>query len=224
VMDRRVDQPASRPDVGGGNVGGRFLFYIIILQNKRQFIPRDFFGCLDGNVRRLALGLLELVGEGELGGLLLQLGKLVLVLADLLQGRLDELALHVGHGDGQLVDLEVAEDDLALQEEHLALEAVPLVEVLLADLLQVVHGGGVKVGLGAAPLGDHPEPLLGLPLLLLLQLLGGLLPEQGPQLLLPLGGHESLLLGHGGDGFLLLLTIMRTSFVGRTRGTHYSQK
>merc|ERR1712088_333110 len=28
-----------------------------------------------------------------------------------------------------------------------------------------------------------------------------LLPEQGPQLLLPLGGHESLLLGHG-DGVL----------------------
>merc|ERR1719451_79377 len=65
--------------------------------------------------------------------------------------------------------MEVAEDDLALQEEHLSLEAVPLVEVLLADLLQVVSG---------------------------------LLPEQGPQLLLPLGGHESLLLGHG-DGVLL---------------------
>merc|ERR1711890_64846 len=127
----------------------------------------------------LALGLLQLVGKGEL----------VLVLGDLLEGGLDELALHVTDGDGELVDLEVAEDDLALQEEHLSLEAVPLVEVLLADLLQVVHGGGVKVGLGAAPLSDHPEPLLGLPLLLLLQLLGGLLPEQGPQLLLPLGGH-----------------------------------
>ena len=150
----------------------------------------------------LALGLLQLVGKGELGCLLLQLGELVLVLGDLLEGGLDELALHVTDGDGELVDLEVAEDDLALQEEHLSLEAVPLVEVLLADLLQVVHGGGVKVGLGAAPLGDHPEPLLGLPLLLLLQLLSGLLPEQGPQLLLPLGGHESLLLGHG-DGVLL---------------------
>merc|ERR1719251_72039 len=45
-------------------------------------------------------------------------------------------------------------------------------------------------------------PHLCLPLLLLLQLLRGLLPEQGPQLLLPLGGHESLLLGHG-DGVLL---------------------
>merc|ERR1711953_1541049 len=44
--------------------------------------------------------------------------------------------------------------------------------------------------------------LLCLPLLLLLQLLRSFLPEQGPQLLLPLGGHESLLLGHG-DGFLL---------------------
>merc|ERR1719370_446294 len=59
-----------------------------------------------------------------------------------------------------------------------------------------------RSALGAAPLGDHPQPLLCLPLLLLLQLLRGLLPEQGPQLLLPLGGHESLLLGHG-DGFLL---------------------
>ena len=66
---------------------------------------------------------------------------LVLVLGDLRQGGLDEVALHVTDRDGELVDLEVAEDDLALQEEHLALEAVPLVEVLLADLLQVVHGG-----------------------------------------------------------------------------------
>ena len=161
--------------------------------------------CCQSWLRRrgdLALGLLQLVGKGKLGSLLLQLGELVLVLGDLLQGGLDELALHVTDGDGELVDLEVAEDDLTLQEEHLALEAVPLVEVLLADLLQVVHGGGVKVGLGATPLGDHPQPLLCLPLLLLLQLLRGLLPEQGPQLLLPLGGHESLLLGHG-DGFLL---------------------
>merc|ERR1711872_974661 len=69
----------------------------------------------------LALGLLQLVGKGELGCLLLQFGELVLVLGDLLEGGLDELAL---------------------QEEHLSLEAVPLVEVLLADLLQVVHGGG----------------------------------------------------------------------------------
>merc|ERR1712241_918453 len=62
---------------------------------------------------------LQLVGECELGGLLLQLGELVLVLGDLLEGGLDELSLHVTHGDGELVDLEVAEDDLALQEEHL---------------------------------------------------------------------------------------------------------
>ena len=89
----------------------------------------------------LALGLLQLVGKGKLGRLLLQLGELVLVLGDLLQGGLDELALHVADGDGELVDLEVAEDDLGLQEEHLAPEAVPFVKVLLADLLQVVHGG-----------------------------------------------------------------------------------
>merc|ERR1719291_208386 len=145
----------------------------------------------------LALGLLQLVGKGELGCLLLQLGELVLVLGDLLEGGLDELALHVAHGDGELVDLEVAQDDLALQEEHLGLQLVPLVEVLLADLLEVVHGSIVDVSLGSAPLGDDAKPLLGLALLLLLQLLGGLLAEEGPQLLLPLGGHESLLLGHG---------------------------
>ena len=41
-----------------------------------------------------------------------------------------------------LTELEVAEDDLALlQEEYLALETVPFVKVLLADLVQVIHGG-----------------------------------------------------------------------------------
>ena len=38
----------------------------------------------------------------------------------------------------------------ALKEEHIALEFVPLVEELLADLLQVVHGGEGEVG-------DHPQ-------------------------------------------------------------------
>ena len=146
----------------------------------------------------LALGLLELVGEGKLGRLLLQLGELVLVLAHLLERGLDELALHVADGDGELVDLEVAEDDLALQEEHLALQAVPLVKVLLADLLQVVRARLVDVGLGAAALGDDAQALLRLALLLLLQLLGRLLAEEGAQLLLPLRGHESLLLRHAG--------------------------
>jgi len=144
----------------------------------------------------LALGLLQLVGKRKLGGLLLQLGELVLVLAHLFQGGLNELALHVGDGDGELVDLEVAEDDLALQEEHLSLEAVPLVKVGLADLLEIVDGGRVELGLGAAALGNDAEPLLRLPLLLLLQLLGRLLPEQRAQLLLALGGHEALLLCH----------------------------
>merc|ERR1712212_525508 len=40
-------------------------------------------------------------------------------------------------------------------------------------------------------------PHLGFALLLLLQLLRSLLSEEGTQLLLPLGGHESLLLSHG---------------------------
>jgi len=144
----------------------------------------------------LALGLLQLVGERKLGGLLLQLGKLVLVLAHLFQGRLNELALHVGHGDGQLIDLEVTEDNLTLQEKHLSLKSVPFVKIVLADLFQFVHVGGFVVGLGAAPLGDDAETLLCLALLLLLQLLCCLLTEEGTQLLLPLGGHESLLLGH----------------------------
>ena len=48
---------------------------------------------------------LELVGEGKLGRLLLELGELVLVLGHLLEGRLDELALHVAHRHVQLMDL-----------------------------------------------------------------------------------------------------------------------
>jgi len=141
---------------------------------------------------------LELVGKSELGSLLLQFGELVLVLGDLLEGRLDELALHVTDGDGELVNLQISQDDLTLEEEHLGLELVPFVEVSLADLLEVVDGGVVDVGLDAAPLGNDTEPLLSLALLLLLQLLGGLLTEQSPELLLPLGGHESLLLSHDG--------------------------
>ena len=47
---------------------------------------------------------LELIGEGKLGGLLLQLGELVLVLGDLLEGGLHELALHIGDGHVKLVD------------------------------------------------------------------------------------------------------------------------
>ena len=38
---------------------------------------------------------------------------------------LDELVLHANDGE-----LEVAEDDLALQEEHIALKTVPFVKVL----------------------------------------------------------------------------------------------
>merc|ERR1711992_241641 len=139
---------------------------------------------------------LQLVGECELCGLLLQLGELVLVLGDLLEGGLDELALHVTHGDGELVDLEITEDDLALQEEHLGLQLVPFVEVLLADLLQIVHRGILNVSLGSTTLSNDTESLLGFALLLLLQLLGGLLAEKSTELLLALGGHKSLLLGH----------------------------
>ena len=57
---------------------------------------------------------LELVAKGKLGSLLLHLSKLVLLLGDLLQGVLNELALHVTDRDGEVVDLEVAEDDLGL--------------------------------------------------------------------------------------------------------------
>ena len=51
---------------------------------------------------------LELVAKGKLGNLLLHLGELVIVLRDPLQDVLDELALCVTDGDGEL---EVAEDD-----------------------------------------------------------------------------------------------------------------
>ena len=96
---------------------------------------------------------LELVAKGKHGNLLLHLGELVivlLVLGDPLQDVLDELALCVTDGDGEL---EVAEDDLALQEEYLALETVPFVKVLLADLVQAVHGGDL-LGDGGDLFGD----------------------------------------------------------------------
>ena len=48
---------------------------------------------------------LELVTKGKLDSLLLHLGKPVLVLGDLRQGRLDEVTLYVG--DSELVDLEL---------------------------------------------------------------------------------------------------------------------
>jgi len=144
----------------------------------------------------LVLGF-ELVRERELGSLFLELGELVLVLGDLLEGGLDELSLHVRDGHVELVDLEVPEDDLPLEEEHLSFQVVPLVKVLLDNLLELVLAGVLDVLLGAASLGDDPLPLGCFPLLLLLQLLGSLLSQQGPQFLLPLGGHETLLLGHG---------------------------
>jgi len=148
------------------------------------------------NFQSLGFALFELVGEGELGCLLLQFGKLVLVLGDLLECGLDELALHVTHGDGELVDLEVAEDDFTLQEEHLSLEAVPFIKVLLADFLEVIGGGAVEVSLGSDALSNDLETCLSLAFLLLFELLCSLLPQEGSQLLLALGGHESLLLGH----------------------------
>merc|ERR1740122_548023 len=107
--------------------------------------------CCQSWLRRredLALGLLQLVGKGKLGSLLLELGELVLVLGDLLEGGLDELALHVRHGHVELVDAEVAQDDLALQEEHLALEVVPLIKELGANLFEIVDRCGLEVLLG----------------------------------------------------------------------------
>merc|ERR1712020_167371 len=64
--------------------------------------------------------------------------------------------------------------------------------------MQEEHLTGIfDVLLGSAPLADNPLALCCFPLLLLLKLLSCLLPQQGPELLLPLRGHESLLLGHG---------------------------
>jgi len=139
---------------------------------------------------------LELVCKREFGSLFLQLGKLVLVLGHLLESGLDELALHVGDGHVELVDLEVSEDDFSLQEEHFSFQVVPLVEVVLDDLFELVFAGVLDVLLGSAALADDPLALGRFPLLFLLQLLGGLLSQQSPQLLLALGGHESLLLSH----------------------------
>merc|ERR1719334_655457 len=139
---------------------------------------------------------LQLVGKGEFGSLLLKLGKFVFVLGDLLEGWLDELTLHVTDGDGELVDLKVAEDDLSLEEEHLGLQFVPLVKVLLADFLEVINGSIVNVSLGSATLGNDTESLLGLALLFLFQLLSSLFTEKSPELLLTLWSHKTLLLGH----------------------------
>jgi len=139
---------------------------------------------------------LELVCEREFGSLFLELGKLVLVFGDLLECGLDELALHVRDGHVELVDLEVSEDDFSLQEEHFSFQVVPLVEVVLDDLFELVFAGVLDVLLGSAALADDPLALGRFPLLFLLQLLGGLLSQQSPQLLLALGGHESLLLSH----------------------------
>jgi len=152
-------------------------------------------GLLRSAMVLLVLGL-QLVGEGKLGGLLLQLGELVLVLGHLFQRGLDELALHVADGHVELIDLEIAENDLALQKEHFSFQVEPLVKVLFDDCLELVIGGVVDVLFDAAPLGDDPLALGGLPLLFLLQLLGGLFTQQSTELLLPLGSHESLLLGH----------------------------
>merc|ERR1711915_441383 len=90
-----------------------------------------------GQVRsslRSLLGL-QLISESKLGGFLLKLGKFVLILGHLLEGGLDELALHVTDGDGELVDLEITEDDLTLEEEHFSFKGVPFVEVLLEIFL-----------------------------------------------------------------------------------------
>ena len=69
---------------------------------------------------------LQLVGKGKFGCLLLELGELVLVLGDLLESGLHELALHVRDGHVELVDAQVPQDDFSLQVEHLALQVVPL--------------------------------------------------------------------------------------------------
>jgi len=151
-----------------------------------------------GQVRsslRSLLGL-QLIGESKLGCFLLKLGKFVLILGHLLEGGLDELALHVTDGDGELVDLKITEDDLTLEEEHFSFKGVPFVEVLLADLLELVCGSVVEISFGSTALGNDTETLLSFSLLFLLQLLSCLLAKQGAELLLALRGHESLLLSH----------------------------
>ena len=72
-----------------------------------------------------------------------------------------------------------------------------LIKELGANLLEIVDRSGLEILLGSAPLADHPLSLSGLPLLLLLELLDSLLPQQSPELLLPLRGHKPLLFRHG---------------------------
>merc|ERR1712212_1093379 len=139
---------------------------------------------------------LQLVGKSKLGSLFLELGKFVFVFGHLLEGGLDELALHVTDGDGELVDLKVTEDNFTLKEEHLSLKRVPLVEILLADFLQLICGGVFKISFGSTTFSNDTETLLGFALLLLLQLFSCLLAEEGAELLLALRSHESLLLSH----------------------------
>merc|ERR1719270_1728083 len=141
----------------------------------------------------LLLDVLELGAQVELARLLLQLGELVLVLGHLLQRRLDEFSSKIIDGDVELVDLIALELDLLLDVVLGVLHPDDPLVVLLADATQLVCVHAVEVLWLPAPLVDDLPPLRRLPLLLLLQLLGRLLPQQEPEFLLPLRCHEPLL-------------------------------
>ena len=69
------------------------LFLVLVL--VRMGLMKFPFYVTDGDGELLEL---ELVSKGKLDSLLLHLGKPVLVLGDLRQGGLDEVALHAGDG------------------------------------------------------------------------------------------------------------------------------
>ena len=83
----------QKPDVGIVEAAGLLYSYIYC---KKFLCSRGGGGGGEGGWTLFLLVLcFELVCERKLGGLFLELGELVLVLGHLLEGGLDELALHV---------------------------------------------------------------------------------------------------------------------------------
>ena len=82
----------QKPDVGIVEAAGLLYSYVYC---KKFLCSRGGGGGEGGWALFLLVLCFELVCERKLGGLFLELGELVLVLGHLLEGGLDELALHV---------------------------------------------------------------------------------------------------------------------------------
>merc|ERR1711900_126768 len=109
---------------------------------------------------------LQLVSEVELGSLLLELCKLVLVLGNLFQCRLDEFSSQIIDGNVELVNLKPSFPDFEFHVILLRLALIHAVKVLFADLLQCIFTGALQILWLAAPLVNHLPPLGSLPLAL----------------------------------------------------------